>query len=114
LIGDANRGLVESIRYTMISEHPIFKEQPPDSSIRRLHSSAMTTRQLYLSWCRDRAHAILADGDTRGAVDSMLSNLAQWEGGKLYNAGELAMRRAEAVFFTSTSEEIRDWIDDFS
>jgi hypothetical protein len=43
----------------------------------------------------------------------MLSDLAQWEGGKLYNAGELAMRRAEAIFYTSTAEEIRHWIDDF-
>jgi hypothetical protein len=98
----------------MIFEHSIFKEQPPDSFIRRLHFPAVTTRQLYLSWCRDRALAILATGDARGAIASMLSDLEQWKGDKLYDAAELEMRRAEAIFFTSTPEEIRHWIDDFS
>jgi hypothetical protein len=98
----------------MISEHPIFKEKPLDNFIRRPHFSAATTRQLYLSWCRDRSLAILATGDTRGAIASMLDDLARWEGDRLYNAGELEMRRVEAIFYTSTPEEIRHWIDDFS
>jgi hypothetical protein len=114
LNGDANRGLINPFDELMISEPSIFKEQPPDSSVRRLHFPAVTTRQQYISWCKDRAHAILAAGDARGAVASMLDDIAQWKGDRLYDAGELEMRRAEAIFFTSSPEEIRDWIEHFS
>lgn len=98
----------------MIFEHSIFKEKPPNNSIRPLHYSAVTTRQSYLSWCKARALAILSSGDTRAAIASMLNDISQWEGDQLYDAGELAMRQAEAVFYTSTPDEIRVWINDFN
>ena len=44
----------------------------------------------------------------------MLSDLAQWKGGKIYEAGELEMRRVEATLYTNSAEEIRDWIEDFT
>src|SRR5262245_59951735 len=97
----------------MIFAHTIFKDQPLDILIQRLHCPAVTTRQQYLSQCKARALAILATGDRRGAVDSMLHDMAYWEGGKLYSGGELEMRRAEVTFYANSANEVRDWINDF-
>ena len=103
-----------SFEYEMIFEHAIFKERPPNNSIRRLNFTAVNNRLQYLSWCKARAFAVLATGDTRAAISSMLSDLAQWKGGKIYEAGELEMRRVEATLYTNSAEEIRDWIEDFT
>jgi len=97
----------------MIFEHLIFKEKPPDNLIRRLHCTAVTTRQQYLSRCRERALAILATGNKRGAIASMLHDVTHWEDGQLYDTVDLDIRRVEAAFYMTTPEEVRSWIDAF-
>lgn len=73
----------------------------------------MTTRQNYLASCKTRALAILDTGDTRGAISSMLRDVRQWAGGDIYDAGELAMREVEAVFYTADRRQLRDWVEAF-
>ena len=92
--------------------HSIFKETPPNDLIRRLNFCTVT-RQQYISSCKARALSILATGDKRAAIDTMLCDLATWEGGKLFDAGELEMRRAEATFYTTSLDDVRLWIADF-
>jgi hypothetical protein len=98
----------------MIFDHVIFKERPPNNFIRRLNFAAVTSRQQHLFWCKTRALAILETGDRRAAIASMLSDVENWEGGTIYGAGELTMRRVEATFYTLTDDDIRDWINDFN
>ena len=114
LIGGATRGPIVSLELQMIFDHVIFKERPPNNSIRRLNVAAVTSRQQHLFWCKTRALAILETGDRRAAIASMLSDVENWEGGVIYGADELAMRRVEATFYTLTDDDIRDWINDFN
>ncbi len=92
--------------------HSFFKETPPNDLIRRLNFCTVT-RQQYISSCKARALSILATGDKCAAIDTMLRDLATWEGGKLFDAGELEMRRAEATFYTTSLDDVRLWIADF-
>jgi hypothetical protein len=112
LIDVAHRVLLGPLEYAMNLRHSIFKEPPPDVLIPGLNFSAVT-RQQYISSCKARALAILASGDKYAAIDTMLRDLVTWEGGSLFDAGELEMRRAEATFYTSTLDEVRRWIADF-
>lgn len=73
----------------------------------------MKNRAEYIAWCKARALKILISGDTSGAVATMISDLQKWEGGTIYNSDELSMRFAEAAFFTTEPQDVREWINRF-
>ena len=68
----------------------------------------------YLVWCKQRALEIFATGNTSAAVTSMLCDLQTWERGPLLKPDELAIRQAEARFYTSSADDVRDWIESFA
>ena len=72
------------------------------------------TRDTYLAWCKQRALEAFATGDAAAAIASMLKDLQTWERGPFYEPDELAVREAEARFYTSSTDEVRDWIESFA
>jgi hypothetical protein len=74
----------------------------------------MTAHDAYLARCKQRALEIFASGDSTAAVASILSDLHQWGRDSIYEADELAIREAEARFYTNSPDEIRDWIESFA
>ena len=73
----------------------------------------MINRDTYLVRCKQRALEIFATGDAAAAVTAMLSDLQSWDRGSFIKPDELAIRQAEARFYTNSADDVRDWIESF-